>query len=66
MTLRQLIQNATHIYLAGMCECGQKKFDLSCKDNLAYEPVHESAINDARPELLDNIEYYDSYGSVDI
>ena len=58
ITLRELIQNATHIYLAGMCECGQKKFDLSCKDNLAYEPVHESAIKTVRPELLEKEEYY--------
>ena len=66
MTIRELIQNATHIYFAGICECGQKKFDLSCEDNLAYEPVHESAIKEVKPELLDSIEYYDGYRSVDI
>ena len=66
MTIRRLIEKATHIYFAGICECGERKFDLSCEDNLAYEPVHESAIKDVRPELLDKIEYYDGYGSVDI
>ena len=58
MTIRELIQNATHIYFAGVCECGQKKFDLSCEDNLAYEPVHESAIKAVKPELLKKVQYY--------
>lgn len=58
MTTRQLIQKATHIYFAGMCECGERKFDLDCGDNLAYEPVHESAIKTVRPELLKKVEYY--------
>jgi hypothetical protein len=49
MTLRELIQKATHIYFAGECECGERKFDLDCGDNLAYEPVHESAIKTVRP-----------------
>ena len=64
MKLSELIKRAKHIYFAGMCECGEKKFDLDCGDNLAYEPVHESAIKKVRPELLDNIEYYDGYGGV--
>ena len=55
MTLRELIKNATHIYYAGMCECGERKFDLGCGDGLAYEPVHESAIKQVRPELLNKI-----------
>ena len=64
MTLRELIQSAIHIYYAGDCCCGERKFDLDCGDNLVYEPVHESAIKKIRPELLDKIEYYDGYGSV--
>lgn len=66
MTLRELIQKATHIYFAGKCECGERKFDLECGDNLAYEPVHESAIKAVRPELLNSIKYYDGYGSVEL
>lgn len=58
MTLRELIQKAEHIYFAGKCECGERKFDLDIGDNLAYEPVHESAIKTVKPELLNNIEYY--------
>lgn len=62
MTLRELIKEAKHIYYAGMCECGERKFDLSCDDGLAYEPVHESVIKKIRPELLSKIKYYDGYG----
>ena len=64
MTTRELIKKAKKIYFAGMCECGERKFDLDCGDNLVYEPVHESAIKKIRPELLNEIEYYDEYGSV--
>ena len=55
MTTRELIKKATAIYYAGMCECGERKFDLCCDDNLAYEPVHEGMIKKIRPELLSTI-----------
>ena len=53
MTLRELITKSKRAYYAGVCECGVRKFDLDCEDGLAYEPVHESAIKELRPELLD-------------
>lgn len=62
MTNRELIEKAKHIYYAGMCECGERKFDLDCGDSLAYEPIHESMIKQVRPELLNGIKYYDGYG----
>lgn len=62
MKLRDLIKQANNIYYAGMCECGERKFDLSCDDGLAYEPVHESTIKKIRPELLSRIRYYDGCG----
>lgn len=64
MTTRELIEKAKRIHFAGMCECGERKFDLSCEDGLAYEPIHEGMIKQVRPELLNKIEYYDGYGSV--
>lgn len=66
MTTRELIEKAKRIYFAGMCECGERKFDLDCGDNLGYEPIHEGIIKQVRPELLNKIEYYDGYGSVDV
>lgn len=62
MSTRELIEKATHIYYAGECECGERKFDLSCGDGLAYEPVHEGMIKQVRPKLLNEIKYYDGYG----
>lgn len=41
MTTRELIKKAKKIYYAGMCECGERKFDLSCGD------IHRN------PELLE-------------
>lgn len=52
MKLKELIQKAERIHYAGVCECGERKFDLLCEDNLAYEPVHESAIRKVKPELF--------------
>ena len=65
MTLEELIKEAKQIHYAGMCECGERKFDLSLNNGLAYEPVHESAIEKVRPELLSKVEYYDGYGGID-
>lgn len=64
ITTRELIERAKKIYYAGMCECGERKFDISCGDNLVYKPIHESTIWQVRPELLNEIKYYDGYGSV--
>lgn len=58
MRLKDLIRTARHIYYAGRCECGERKFDLSCGDGLVYEPIHESTIAKVRPELLAMVEYY--------
>lgn len=54
MTNRELIKRAKRIYFAGMCECGERKFDLDCEDGLAYEPIHEGMIRKVRPELLED------------
>lgn len=66
MKTRELIENAKKIYFAGMCECGERKFDIDCGDNLGYEPVHDGMIKQVRPELLNKIEYYSGYGSVEL
>lgn len=58
MKLKDLIKTARHIYYAGRCECGERKFDLSCGDSLVYEPIHESTIAKVHPELLARVEYY--------
>lgn len=60
MTNRELIKKATHIYYAGMCECGETKYDLDCGDGLAYEPIHEGMIKQVRPELLKEVEKYEN------
>lgn len=62
MTNREIIEKATHIYYAGICECGEIKYDLGCGDGLAYEPIHEGMIKQVRPELLNEVKYYDGYG----
>lgn len=62
MKLKDLIKTARHIYYAGRCECGERKFDLFCGDGLAYMPIHESTIAKARPELLARIKYYNEEG----
>lgn len=37
---------------------------VNLSDNLVYKPIHESTIWQIRPELLNEIKYYDGYGSV--
>jgi len=53
MKLYDLIKHhTTDVRLAGVRECGEKKYDLITDDNLAYPPVHESTIRKVKPELL--------------
>lgn len=58
MKLKELIKTTKRIYYAGRCECGERKFDLSCGDGLVYEPIHENTIMKVRPELLARVKYY--------
>lgn len=64
MKLNELARKIKEIHFAGTCECGQRKFDINCGDNLAYPPLHESTIKRLRPELLKEIKYYDDYDNI--
>lgn len=64
MTVKELILSAKRIYFAGYCSCGcgEKLYDLLVDDGEAYPPISEKLIKEVRPELLENVEYYDIYG----
>ncbi|EUJ24239.1 phenylalanyl-tRNA synthetase subunit beta [Listeria floridensis FSL S10-1187] len=65
MKLRELVTEHTEsLMLAGYCECGEAVYDLFTDMNLAFPPVHESQILALKPELLDNVGYYNGYGSL--
>lgn len=57
MKLKELLEeHVVDIVYAGYCECGDVKYDLITDDNLIYPPVHESAIEAVRPDLLNDYE----------
>lgn len=64
MTVKELILSAKRIHFAGYCSCGcgEKLYDLCVDDGKVYQPIPEKFINQIRAKLLENVEYYDSYG----
>lgn len=67
MTAKELILSAKRIHFVGYCSCGcgEKLYDLWANNGKIYPPIPEKLINEVRPTLLDNIEYYDDYGMID-
>lgn len=67
MKVKELILSAKKIYFAGYCSCGcgEKLYDLWADDGKVYPPIPEKLIKKVRPNLLENIEYYDGYGGVE-
>lgn len=57
MKLKELLEeHVLAISYAGVCECGEIKYDLITDDNLIYPPVHENTIKKVRPELINEVE----------
>lgn len=66
MTVKELILSTKKIYFAGHCNCGcgAKLYDLWANDGKVYPPIFEKLIKQIKPNLLEEVEYYEQYGEI--